>query len=546
MDYIEDSYPQGNIVLGIDPEIWKKCCDEACVSEEDVKGAMHCVDVHLNILRNLLIGRQIDENQYVALALASFQVQLYYGLSANDERSYNEKLKSCLGVDNVIEEYYKRDGRYYGLTLQEMIFRNAQVMLGTKGYAIPFGKSIPIGKPNCYVQFPSSQSLNRLVGYSRKDPINFFAEKWVKDYRWTRNDSLNVGFRSLFDEKMKPHVRSKYGLYGNDPETDRKLSLVLNSLYGYFSNVWNGEYPDSETGRVENVQKNKYTIERLKIDGGRASFELWKNEEKKIDYIPKVVLYAEHKHNSVFLIDDRYEGYARLEKDALSLEKYKEEKCIILAPINGLQNLPENVEAYKVEEYGGCQLILINEINEAVVKEFNLKTGKPFFEFIGGVRVIRDSQVNRDSQKFVWFDFAIPKLKINSSKDKLFVDSQNDNFSIDGDELEKEIDLSNLKSDVEYRFHLENARKSVKFKIVSANHYPKGKTPENAGWIIGRNRIEVAQGLGKKNECRIKGLEGVNMDDDPCSPIMRHLKRFEFVKKTVENNQIEKRRKYVC
>ena len=50
----------------------------------------------------------------------------------------------------------------------------------------------------------------------------------------------------------------------------------------------------------------------------------------------------------------------------------------------------------------------------------------------------------------------------------------------------------------------------------------------------------------KKNESRIKGLEGVNMDDDPCSPIMRHLKRFEFVKKIAENNQIEKRRKYVC
>ena len=536
MEYIKDNYPRGRISIAIDPDIWEMCIGDADVLKKDVNCALKDVSNLLKIICSRSLESQPIECQYIALAIASFQIKLTFEMDAWDDDRYNDNLKKFLNIQDIYKGYYRKDDcRFWGKTFQELVYCNVQNLLKNNGYVIDFGKE---GSYK-YVRFPRSQSLRCVVnGFSRKDAYNKFARKWVEDFRWIRGDSLNEGFREIFYNKMKDPVQQEYDLYGMN--SSLKRDLVLGYLYGYFSNVWNGEYPDSETGSVENVEENNYTIERLKIDGGRASFELWKNEEKKINYIPKVVLYSEHKRNSVFLIDDRYEGSARLERDALSLEKYKEEKCIILAPLNGLQNLPENVETYKVEEYGGCKLILVNEINESVAKSFNLKTGKPFFEFIGGVRV------NRDPRNFIWFDFAIPKLKVNSSKDKLFVNSPNDIFSIDGDKLEKEIDLSNLKRDVEYRFHLEKARKSVNFKIVSADNYPKEKMPENAGWVIGRNRIDIVQGPCKKNESRIKGLEGVNMDDDPCSPIMRHLKRFEFVKKIMENNQIEKRRKYVC
>lgn len=535
MEYIEDNYPQGRFALAIDPDIWNVCIDAAGLNENSVETAV----------QDLRVAQYFVSNRYVALALAAFQVQLFNEKESMDESSFNRYLKERLKIeDNVIECYYKLNYGGREQTFQETIFNNAKNLLKEKGYVVEYPDKPIIGRSDCYIKFPRSQSLWNLVGYSRKDPINFFAEKWVKDYGWTRNDSLNEGFRTLFDEKMNLLVRCKYELYGNDPETDRKLNLVLSCLYGYFSNVWNGTYPDSETGMYENVQTNDYTIEQLKIYDGLASFELWKNDEK-INYIPKTILYSEKKRNSVFFIDDRYDGYARLERDTLNLEKCKGEKCIILAPLNGLRNLPENVEVYKADGYSGYRLFFIDEIDEEIVHFFNLKAGKPFFEFIGGVRVKRDLE-KRESQNFEWFDFAIPRLKINSSKDMLFVNSPNDSFSIDGDKLEKEIDLSNLKRDVEYRFHLEKARKSVNFKIVSADNYPKEKMPENAGWVIERNRIDIVQGPCKKNESRIKGLEGVNMDDDPCSPIMRHLKRFEFVKKIVENNQIEKRRKYVC
>ena len=539
LEYIEDNYPQGEIKLAIDPDIWEMCIRDAGVSIKDVNEALKDVPNLLNIFRLNPIEQQPVENQYIALAAASFQIKMTFEMDAWNDRRYNENLKEFLNIRNIYDDYYRKkdeNGRstFWSLTFQELIYYNVKDLLKKYEYIIDFGDEDSYK----FVRFPRSQSLRCIVeGFSRKDARNKFAQKWAEDFEWRREDSLNEGFREIFYNRMKDLVQQEYGLYGKNASL--KIDLVLGYLYGYFSNVWNGEYPDSETGRVENVQKNKYTIERLKIDGGRASFELWKNEEK-INYIPKVVLYSKHKRNSVFLIDERYEGYASLERDEKKKKKCKEEKCIILASLNGLQNLPEHVEVYEVDGYCGYRLFFVDVINEEIVQFFNLKTETPFFEFIGGVCV------NRDAQNSTWFDFAIPKLKINSSKDKLFVDSTDESFSIDGDELEKEIDLSNLERDVEYRFHLENARKSVKFKIVSADNYPKGEIPEDAGWVIGQNRIGVVQGPCKKNECRIKGLEGVNMDDDPCSPIMRHLKRFEFVKKTVENNQIEKRRKYVC
>ena len=535
LSYVKETYSPGIIVLCIDPYIWNECTSEVESFSERWEKAKRNLSAHSDIAQS--------NNNIAKLALAAFQIQLMN--DAKDDEAFNHALSKELGIKDtylLYPEYYRRTTNAVGQTLQEMIFLGAQMSLAIEGYGISYPNYDPLqmGRPNCYVNFPRSQSLRSLSNFFRySDCKSFWPQIWIEN-GWNCENADIIGFENEFKDKMRRNISEKYSDVAEEPNS---ISLINNYLYGFFSQIWNGSVTDSSWSR-EKYDDNKFEIFNFENENDIASYELRKNGIIQHNIPEHIFCKPKIKKNSIFKLDKEYHGYASQIKNVSYSEENNDDDYILFMKENDItqEMRKEGIDIYNIISSQNNivlsdKIIRFHGLNKEIINLFNLRTGEPAIEYIGGLKKSDKSHCT------ICLDFAIPKLKVNAQEDF--------NLTIDGKVIEmneeKLVDISGYGCNKIH--HIRYGIIHKKFRILNQDCYDDffEKEPTTMGWIIEKGKnIKIAKDNHLKG-CRINGLVGYGINDNDYGRILyAELNRFNMRNmSSIGNACVESRRKLV-
>lgn len=525
LSYIKETYSNGKIVLCIDPYIWNECISEINNSTNLLEYAKKDISTHYSIAKS--------NNNHAKLALAAFQIQLMN--KAKDENAFNRALSEELGIkiEYLHKDYYRCVTNAMNQTMQEMIFLGAQLCLAKEGFGIAYPDYNPeqMGKPNCYVNFPKSQSLQRLSqNFRYSDCKSYWPQIW-RENGWKPQNADVMEFENEFKLKMQGNINEKYF---NGSGKANYISLIDNYLYGYFSKIWDGSIPELN----RNVEKNyssEYEIYNFGVSCEKASFELKKNN-KKVNEIPEHLFYKSQKKNTLFKLDEVYQGYAQ-HIDYISKMKKNDDVFLLFIKTDDAAIIghSEYMKLYKTAT-PEINIAIFHGLNDEIIKLFNLRTGEPLIEFVGGLYKTSKSRTT------ICLDFSIPKIKINSQ--------EFDSLSIDGNTVEigmdKIVNIDKYERNKIHRIRIGGIHK--KFKILDEEYYDEFSEEKvaSSGWVIEKGKkIRIAKEEHPKG-CYIDGLNCSGIDNVDYGRILyREINRFNMKSLNNIDNNINMWRKDV-
>lgn len=522
LSYIKETYSPGRIVFCIDPYIWNECTSELENFSEQWKMIKRDLRLHSIIAKS--------DNNIAKLALAAFQIQLMN--RAKNENAFNQVLSKELGikVEYLHRDYYRRIWDASNQTMQEKIFLGAQLCLAEEGFGVAYPNYDleQMGRPNCYVNFPKSQSLQSLSPYFRYSDCRLYWPKIWEENGWNPKNADITEFENEFKGKMQRNINEKY--FDGSGKANY-ISLINNYLYGYFSKIWDTE----QTRNVEKKYSNEYELYNFNVSCGIASFELKKNN-KKVDNFPEHLIYKPEKKNTLFKLDEVYQGYA-LQVDYISKTKKYDGIFLLFIKKSEVAKIGHS-ECVKLcqTESPEINIAIFHGLNDEIIRLFNLRTGEPLIEYIGGL------YKNGASRTTICLDFSIPKIKINSQ--------ENNSVSIDRNTVEIGADkIVNIdKYERNKTHHIRIGRNHKKFKILDEKCYDEFSEEQAtcSGWVIEKGkRIKIAEEEHPKG-CYIDGLNCSGIDNDDYERILyREINRFKMKNLNNIGNNVIMRRKDV-
>ena len=418
--YLDKNFPTTSTTnseryLVIDDELFQEIYEKSGLKEETILAALK--EAKCNY----------EDNEYIALAIASFQVKILYDLNFNKENfnedAYNRKISNTLKFDEKDEKIYK----YYNPQSSKYISDQENLWDTIKK---KFKIIIPEKKnySNRFVQYPRHQKI--IDG-----TIRSFLISWADKFK--SNLPLSNDYE-LFCNKLE--------LKDNSPENQIKNHLIFN-----FYKSWNGESTE------EYKKHHEYSIRNRKsedINETEVDDEYYVN----ITTDENVVFYKNKQPTTeIEQIISKIEGrpflFTEYGGNPEWWEKYNKQSDInraYLLTIYSLQDLNQNnclanaKKEYENErikiyikdfsvlirfKYNSIDLPIKNIdsnickydqfaelINEKIIAKINsyLKEKTKSIEFLGGIKV-------KGLQK-TWYNFALPFICVHENITQFSID----------------------------------------------------------------------------------------------------------------------------
>lgn len=343
------------------------------------------------------------DNPYIALAIAAYQVMVFYTLESNTSSdAYNEKLFSSKAYEGLYyQEYWYQYFSPYappeGQSFQERLWALIKKMFKIKN--IP--DNTCFGDRNRYVQYPKSQNL---LGISMR--------------------TFRIGYANVFLEKgLEPNLGITYDLFEKKifDRNQYSSNKFLRRLVFSFYNSWDGRSYEE----IKNRTKNS-TIEQEQR--AKAEFLIKLQPEIQIYINRRLINYGTEKINDKYLWkfdDNRFlirKGTVFIQDTDYKdwLPKYRknvdeDDEILIITEQTFFPNYIKNlidagkIEIFKIWKY---TLLLLTSFSR---EDFDLLgipvKPLPSFSLIGGLKLKRNT----------YYDFALPSVKLNDTiKNKNF------------------------------------------------------------------------------------------------------------------------------
>jgi hypothetical protein len=450
------------------------------------------------------------------------QVYLIYSDTNITDDSFYSRIKNC--YPNLRENL---DILKYFEDFQEPLWKRVKNVFSRQDRHL----LIPPRKKGSgrYVQFPKSQQLirwNKLVEYADR----FIAIKLAPDRILSFDDFIN-----------KVYIPDDYRFSHEENEVIRKIVFS-------FYNKWDGRPSDEIRNKRFNTRseitpnrpESEITI-RLNYEeiciysNGRkiSESEMMKNISDKL-IIP-------------FVFDEDYQDWKYTKKILQAKDR------LLLLVNKSSKKYADNFEKMK---YGDLKMeyfhvFIFDKIDSEIANFANLNFDKKeIFTIIGGIKA-------NNNYNFVnnvigaWFDFALPKVKINlPSSTKVFIDSN----EIVADK--NQIDLSNLvlKKNGQ-KYSLPPGKYTLKCSGVSPAYFfieeckSSTNTGINCGWIISSTDLRPVKNGEKPCVIGLKTIKSKRiLDDTHLRPFLSQIEYLQtrplerFLNKKIK--MIEKRRLY--
>ena len=346
---------------------------------------------------------------YIAIAVANLQVQLIYDIAKEkiDDSFYDEMKKyypNYFYENNDILRYFEQ--------LQENIWGNIRnIFLKRERFLqIPKQKS----GSGRYVQFPKSQRLitwNQLSKYADK-----FGRLNLKPYQM-------LSYNDFFDMVS---INYDYSLNNEENEIIRKI------VFSFYCN-WDG----STTEELRKPRQRKITralflynraglsdnkkIITLRIENedilSKVSIKYYLDKEEIPEQDVKRTL--KDKNIISFLYDEENEDWIYTTRPL-----HSKDSIVVLVdnklPWNDKYLKPDfkfERPYYKVYGFNKCNTDIANFAKLSFIS-------KEYFTIIGGINILNCYHF-RDDVLGAWYDFALPKIKINQEgNSRVFIDSK--------------------------------------------------------------------------------------------------------------------------
>jgi len=342
---------------------------------------------------------------YISIAVANLQVQLIYSIAIEQiNDSFYTEMKNFypkLKENNDVMQYFEN--------FQEEMWEKVRDIFAKKNRLL----QIPEPKKGSgrYVQFPKSQ---RLITWNE---LSKYADSFIK---------INLKphqVLSFFDFCSKVYIGENYNL--NDDENE----IIKKIIFSFYCK-WDGS--SSEELKIPRQRENSqfFTKDRRVLSGNKFEFTIrFENDEPIYYFNGKKVTEQDVKKYFInekvlsFLYDEEYEDWIYTTRSL-----HRENRLITLVDKSHyLHNKPPKFELIKKTEF---YYFLYAPYCDNDIKEY--------FTITGGIKVI-DCYHFRNDVLGAWYDFALPKIKLNLENIKqVFIDSNeifiNDNI----------VDLSNL------------------------------------------------------------------------------------------------------
>ncbi|MDR2942707.1 MAG: hypothetical protein LBV17_08980 [Treponema sp.] len=358
-------------------------------------------------------------NDYIRIAVANLQVQLIYNIDFKNiiDDSFYRKMKDfypSLKDNNEVSQYFREID-------QEKIWEKVRDIFEKEGRLL----QIPKKKNGSgrFVQFPKSQRLvtsKELIEYADKfikinlEPhlVLSFSDFCSKVY--IKSNNLN----NEEYEIIKKIVFSFYCNWDGSSTKELRISRQRNKPQLFFDKKNRNKFSENEfefTLKVENEELIYY------FDGKKVSEQDVKEKFK-------------NKQKLSFLYDEEYEDWVYTTRPL-----HMKNRLLIFIDKHDSEHRRQDfinfsifsTENYYVYHFQNCD----NDIAKFACLPF---ITKEYFTIIGGIRIINCCHF-RDDVLGAWYDFALPKIKLNCKNNiQVFIDSEeiliNDNL----------IDLTNL------------------------------------------------------------------------------------------------------
>jgi hypothetical protein len=400
--FIENTNPGEPFLLLIDPMEYQNI-KENTGNIKDVDHALKLTGYLSNV-----------PNDYISIAVANLQVQLIYDIDVrNIDDSFYSVMKNY--YSNLVEDH---NVYLYFRGFQENLWANVALVFSRKNRCL----EIPPKKEGSgrYVQFPKSQRLityNELIGYAD----NFL--------RISLEPHQIISF---YDFCKKLYLPFNYSFTNEQNEIIKKIIFA-------FYNKWNGS-STNEIRKQKQRSKSPLLFSKNRIDVTENKLELtirFENERMVYRFgkntITEQELKNHFKNKSVlsFLYDDEYEDWLYTIRPL-----HSRNRLLVLVDKLARRNTDKykllfSTEYYTVYHFDCC------DNNVASFTGLSFVT-KEYFTIIGGIRIVNWYHFRNDVLG-AWYDFALPKIRVDLGIDtQVFIDSK-EIIIVDGC-----IDLDNL------------------------------------------------------------------------------------------------------
>lgn len=422
-----------------------------------------------------------SNNSYIALAIASYQVVVFYTLdTSSTSDAYNEKLFTSKAYDGITYQDYWYDGEneapYEGNALQEQMWS----LIKQKFRISLIPEHMRFGARDRYVQYPKSQNI---LGSSMRTFRIRYADRFIE---------LN----------LQPNQAISFEKFQDLIFTNYVTNKMLRRLVFAFYNMWDGrsyhqilEHISKES--IEQKAKDEFLIQlqpkiRLFINRQEIDPKICKIDYRYLWHFSELS-YLTTKA-TIFIKDSDYNDWMPVSS---SKTIDPEEELILLTDMKVFPTyIDEFIEDNKIEilNIGLYRLLILQSLERKDFEILGINI-KPisYFTLVGGLKKKRNT----------YYDFALPSIKLTDSlEDKnnfksLYIDAKEYSFENgllkipeDIGEGKHCIKLQNTWDSSEVKFNVEKEKKAD----LSSPH----------GWNLNFENITPAE---KEDDIIIDGLQ---------------------------------------
>lgn len=392
-----------------------------------------------------------NSNEYVALAIAAYQVVVFYTLDATTTSdAYNEKLFNSTAYNGFTYQQYwyggDNEAPYDGYALQERMW----ALIKSKFRIGLIPEHMGFGARDRYVQYPKSQNI---LGSSMRTFRIRYADKFIQ---------LN----------LQPNQVISFDKFQNLVFPHYFTNKMLKRLVFAFYNMWDGrsyhqilENISNET--LEQRAKDEFLIQlqpkiRLFINRQEIDPKVNKIDNRYLWHFSEMTNLTTKA--TIFIKDSDYNDWMPVSSSKII---DPDEDLVLLTNMNVFPSyIEEFVEENKIEiiNIGLYKILLLQSLERKDFETLGINI-KPiqYFMLVGGLKIKRNT----------YYDFALPSIKLtdevedNNTFKSLYIDSKEYNFENvflkipeDIGEGKHYIKLLNSWDSSEVYFNVEKAKKA--------------------------------------------------------------------------------------
>jgi len=498
---LEDTSPEDVFLLSIiDPDTFMELQKEVTSNLQEMEKTLKGTGT---------FRERFLSNNYIAVTIATLQVWLVYDVDYDKvDDSFYRKMKKYY-ASNLVEDQDVRE--YFKNIKQEDLWERVRRFFEKEARYLRIPPRKPKGVSGRYTQFPKSQQIIRW-----NEVI-----KYADTFRGLKLEPYQI--LSLGDFCDRVHIDNRYRFKPEEYEAIRKIVFS-------FYNKWDGRstteikaqrksVQNRQHGQVMGRSANPEIVIKIENDVMRVFVDDKKKSGKYLfNMFPQ-------KRALPFIFDEYYEDWTEIRKRL----KRKDKVLVLINKSYPVGNYfrDHRYDDLKLECF---HVYIFDNCNSRIAEFADLKfDNNEIYTIIGGVSG-RSSYNANANVLGIWYDFALPKIKINLPPLA--------NVYIDSKEVAVEKNQINLaKCSLPVGWH------SFKCKDISPVYfYVAGATANdtvelNSGWLV--SSIDMRQ-IKHDETPSIIGLD-VLKPNKATTPMRPFLSQMKYLQKRLSEQRLSRK-----